>query len=176
MGVDNQSDFTLRQMPKYYSKKDKSACFWNRFPLRLRWCYTGRFVTMIFNATQHYNIVATFFRMVAALFKTATLCCDENRRCKSSLCNITLIDPGHALQSLFRATENSSKGNKQVYNRASLIGPTSIAKERRRLVYERRKSIVRYRVQAKKMCFNTVWIRDWGLHLKLSVDHPLKYF
>ena len=129
MGGDNLSDFTLRQMPKYYSKKkNKSACFWDRFPLRLRWCYTGRFVTTIFNATQHYNIVATLFRMVATLFKTATLCCDENRRCKSSLCNITLIDPGHALQSLFRATENSSKGDKQVYNRASLIGRTSIAK------------------------------------------------
>ena len=114
--------------PSTTAKKNKSACFWDRFPLRLRWCYTGRFVTTIFNATQHYNIVATLFRMVATLFKTATLCCDENRRCKSSLCNITLIDPGHALQSLFRATENSSKGDKQVYNRASLIGQTSIAK------------------------------------------------
>ena len=56
----------------------------------------GRFVTTIFNATQHYSIVATLFRMVATLFNTATLCCDENRRCKSSLCNIILIDPGHA--------------------------------------------------------------------------------
>ena len=37
MGGDNLSDFTLRQMPKYYSKvKNKSACFWNRFPLRLK--------------------------------------------------------------------------------------------------------------------------------------------
>ena len=45
MGGDNLSDFTLRQMPKYYSKvKNKSACFWNRF--------TGRFVTTIFNATR----------------------------------------------------------------------------------------------------------------------------
>ena len=36
MGGDNLSDFTLRQMPKYYSKKNKSACFWNKFPLRLK--------------------------------------------------------------------------------------------------------------------------------------------
>ena len=75
--------------PSTIAKINKSACFWNRL-------YTRRFVTTIFNATQRYSIVATLFRMVATLFKTATLCCDENRRCKSSLCNITLIDPGHA--------------------------------------------------------------------------------
>ena len=83
--------------PSTIAKKNKSACFWNRLPLRLQVMLQGRrFLTTIFNATQHYSIVASLFRMVATLFKTATLCCDENRRCKSSLCNITLIDPGHA--------------------------------------------------------------------------------
>ena len=34
----------------------------------LKVIYTGRFETPIFSATQHYNIVATLFRMLATLF------------------------------------------------------------------------------------------------------------
>ena len=55
----------------------------------LRWCYTRRFATTIFSATQHYNIVATLLRMVATLFQH----CYAMLRSKSSLrvvsCNIT---------------------------------------------------------------------------------------
>ena len=35
----------------------------------LRWCYTRRFATAIFRATQRCNIVATLFRIVTALFQ-----------------------------------------------------------------------------------------------------------
>ena len=42
----------------------------------LRWCYTRRFATTIFSATQRCNIVATLFRMVTTLFQhcNAVLC------------------------------------------------------------------------------------------------------
>ena len=59
----------------------------------LRWCYTERFVTTIFSATQHYNIVATLFRTAAILFQH----CNTVLRKKSSLrivsCNITFATP-----------------------------------------------------------------------------------
>ena len=55
----------------------------------LRWCYKGRFAMTIFSATQHYNIVATCFRMIATLFQH----CHAVLRSKSSLrivtCTIT---------------------------------------------------------------------------------------
>ena len=44
-----------------------------------------------------------------------------------TLSNITLIDPGHA-SIAFPRNRELIQGDKQVYNRASLIGPTSIAK------------------------------------------------
>ena len=78
--------FTLRQIPKYYSKvKNKSACFWNRFPLRLKVILHGT----ILNATR-----------ITALLQH----CSKQQRCVAmkivvanrTLSNITLIDPGHA--------------------------------------------------------------------------------
>ena len=47
----------------------------------LRWCYTGRFATMIFSATKLCNIVATLFRIVPTLFQR----CNAVLRLKSSL-------------------------------------------------------------------------------------------
>ena len=48
-----------------------------------------------FSATQHYSIVATLLRMVTTLFQhcsnIATLCCAENRRCKSSRATSSLV-------------------------------------------------------------------------------------
>ena len=49
----------------------------------LRWCYTWRFATTIFSATQRCNIGATLFQLAAARF-IAALCCTKNRRCESS--------------------------------------------------------------------------------------------
>ena len=53
-------------------------CFVN---VALRWCYTRRFATTSFSATQHYNIVATLLRMVTTLFQH----CYAMLRSKSSL-------------------------------------------------------------------------------------------
>ena len=39
----------------------------------LRWCYTGRFATTIFRATQHHNIVATMLPMVPTLLRYVAL-------------------------------------------------------------------------------------------------------
>ena len=40
-----------------------------RFDNSLRWCYTGQFATTIFNATQHYSIVATLFQHCNAVLR-----------------------------------------------------------------------------------------------------------
>ena len=57
----------------------------------IRWCYTRRFATTIFSATQRCNIIATLFRMVPTLFQH----CSAVLRQKSSLrivqCNITYV-------------------------------------------------------------------------------------
>ena len=62
-----------------WNKRDKfwgSANSRRKWPFRsrhrrccLRWCYTRRFATTIFSATQRCNIVATLFRMVTTLFQ-----------------------------------------------------------------------------------------------------------
>ena len=47
-----------------------SIIYWNDTSwMALRSCYTRRLATTIFNAIQHFNIVATLFRMVTTLFQ-----------------------------------------------------------------------------------------------------------
>ena len=53
------------------SRKVSQNCFWNRYWGRagqlLRWCYTERFATTIFSATQPCNIVLNSHNIVPAL-------------------------------------------------------------------------------------------------------------
>ena len=75
---------------------EKSTSFIDKFCLAWKknefgkGCYTHRFATTIFSATQRYNIVAALFRMATTLFQH----CNNVLRWKSWLrivpCNITL--------------------------------------------------------------------------------------
>ena len=77
-----------------WNKRDKfwgSANSRRKWPFRsrrrrccLRWCYTRRFETTIFSATQRCNIAVSLFRMVKHCSSIATLCCAKNSRCESS--------------------------------------------------------------------------------------------
>ena len=68
----------------------------------------GRFATTIFRATQHYNIVATLFRMVATLFQHCYAVWRSNLscRCKSSQVTSCLASKNRVLDSLFFMKEN----------------------------------------------------------------------
>ena len=50
----------------------------------LRWCYTGRFATTSFSATQRRNLEQCCNHLKQCRNNVATLCCAKNRRCESS--------------------------------------------------------------------------------------------
>ena len=53
----------------FVAAKKLSGIVWTKPLFLLRWCYTRRFATTIFSATQRCFIVAILFRMVATLFQ-----------------------------------------------------------------------------------------------------------
>ena len=57
------------------------------------WCYTWRFATTIFSATQRCNVWTTLqlFETMSHWQHVATLCCAKNRRCDSSFVKSPLI-------------------------------------------------------------------------------------
>ena len=67
----------------------------------LRWCFTGRFATTIFSATERCNIVVTLFGIVTTLFQH----CNALLRSKSSLrivlCNIAFKPPNNIAVPLY---------------------------------------------------------------------------
>ena len=53
----------------FVAAKKLYGIVWTKPLFLLRWCYTRRFATTIFSATQRCFIVAILFRMVATLFQ-----------------------------------------------------------------------------------------------------------
>ena len=77
-----------------WNKRDKfwgSANSRRKWPFRsrrrrccLRWCYTRRFATTIFSATQRFSIVACRFTLLQRCSNITSPSCAKHRRCKSS--------------------------------------------------------------------------------------------
>ena len=60
------------------------------YPTLVRWCHTRRSATTIFSATQHCNIVATFFWMVTTLFHHCNAVLRQKSSMRIVLCKISI--------------------------------------------------------------------------------------